>query len=155
MSRSKLITAASLFVLVTIGVVIGIAQSHKGGATPHGSGNPIADHHAKMIEHLTEGAGLSAEQKTKVQQIVNDAKPRFEDIHTRLAAAHKESMESGTNGVYDEARAQASASRQAELVKQGFLEFEKMKAAIFATFTEEQRAQAKKMIGAMAANFNH
>jgi Spy/CpxP family protein refolding chaperone len=154
MSRSKLITA-SLFVLVTIGVVIGIAQSHKGGATQHGSGNSIADHHAKMIEHLTKAVGLSPEQKTKVDKIIADASPRFAEIHTRLAAAHKESMETGTSGVYDEARAQASASRQAEIVKQGFLEFEKMKASIFATLTEEQRGQAKKMISEMADQVAH
>jgi Spy/CpxP family protein refolding chaperone len=155
MSRSKLITLVSLILLVTIGVAVAIAQSHKSGGGTHGNDKSADDHHAKLIKHFTEELGLSAEQKTKVEQIVAESAPRFNDIHARMAAAHKESMESGTNGVYDEARAQAAASRQADIVKQGFLEFEKMKAAIFATLTEEQRGKAKKIFGEMAANFGH
>lgn len=152
MSRNRLIVAGSIVLLVSIGVVVVVAQSHPGRIGMHGG---KANHHEKMVEHLTDRLNLSDEQKTKVEQIVADAKPRFTEIHTRLATAHKESMDLGISGVYDNARAEAAATRQADIIKQALIEMEKTKAAIFAVLTEEQRGQARKLMGDMVESFIH
>ena len=52
---------------------------------PHGSG-PGLKHMGNPLEHLSEALNLTSEQKTKVQPIIDQAKPQ-------IAAIHQEAME--------------------------------------------------------------
>jgi len=51
----------------------------------HGRG-PKHEHMGNPLEHLSESLNLTAEQKTKVQPIIDQAKPQ-------IAAIHQEAME--------------------------------------------------------------
>ena len=63
---------------------------HGAGSKYHHKGNPL--------EHLSESLNLTAEQKTKVQPIIDQAKPQ-------IAAIHQEAMEK-MKGIMESAGAQ-------------------------------------------------
>ena len=60
----------------------------------HGSG---PNHHRMMgnpLEHLSESLNLTADQKTRVQPIIDQAKPQIAAIHQEAMAKMKAIMES-------------------------------------------------------------
>lgn len=150
----KLNIAIAVVAIATVGAFIAVAQmSHKGGFGHHSKG--FANHHEQMLDHVSEKLKLTDGQKTQAKQILADSKPRFQPLHDRLKETHKESMELGANGVFDERKSQELAARQAEIVKQLLVEKERTKAAIFAVLTPEQREQAKQMMNDFVENFDH
>lgn len=63
-------------------------------ANEHGPGGP---HHQSMgnpLEHLSESLNLTADQKAKVQPIVDQAKPQIAAIHQEAMEKMKAIMES-------------------------------------------------------------
>lgn len=149
----KSIIAISVGALLTIGAIIAFAQvSHKGSFFQHHE--DFVKHHEQMIDHISEKLKLTEQQKTQAKQILADAKPRFQPLMERLRKTHR-TTDLGTNGIFDEQKAQELAARQAEIVKQLLVEKEKTKAALFAVLTSEQREQAKQMFSEFVENFNH
>lgn len=145
--------AISVGALLAVGAIIAFAQvSHKGGFFPHHE--DFVKQHEQMIDHISEKLKLSDQQKTQAKQILADAKPRFQPLMERLRETHR-TTDLGTNGVFDEQKAQELAARQAEIVKQLLVEKERTKAALFAVLTPEQREQAKQMLNEFVENFQH
>lgn len=145
--------AISVGALLTIGAIIAFAQaSHKGGFFQHHE--DFVKHQEQMIDHISEKLKLSEQQKTQEKQILADAKPRFQPLMERLRETHR-TTDLGSNGIFDEQKAQELAARQAEIVKQLLVEKEKTKAALFAVLNSEQREQAKQMLNEFVENFQH
>lgn len=150
----KLKIAAAVAAIAVVGAIVAVAQmSHKGGFGQHFAG--LMNHHEQFIDHVSSELKLSDAQKTQAKQIFADAKPRFEPLHDRLKETHKDSMNLGANGVFDEQKSQEVAARQAEIIKELLVEKERTKAALFAVLTPEQREQAKQMMNDMVENFAH
>jgi Spy/CpxP family protein refolding chaperone len=61
-------------------------DEHGAGPNHHYMGNPL--------EHLSESLNLTAEQKTKVQPIIDQAKPQIAAIHQEAMEKMKAIMES-------------------------------------------------------------
>ncbi len=155
MKKMKSITIAAAIVAVsTIGVIIAVAQmSHKGGFGQHFEG--LMNHHEQIIDHLSNKLKLTDAQKTQAKQILADSKPRFKPLLEQLKETHRTSMNLGSDGVFDEQKAQEVAARQAAIVKQLIVEKEKTKAALFAVLTSGQREQAKQIMNDSVENLNH
>ena len=150
----KITIVSAVVAAVTVGAIIVVAQvSHRGKFANHFQG--FADHHEKIVEHLSTELKMTDAQVTQAKQIIADAKPRFEPLFERLKEAHKASGDLGVNGSFDERKAQESAARQAEVVKQIVFEMERTKAALFAVLTPEQREQAKRVMNDFVEKFNH
>jgi Spy/CpxP family protein refolding chaperone len=155
MKKMKIATiVAAVAVVSIVGAIIAFGQvSHKSGFGNHFAG--LMGHDEQMIDHLSDKLKLSGQQKTQAKQILADSKPRFQPLFERLKETHKESMELGSNGVFDERKSQEFAGKQAEIIKQILVEKEKTKAAIFAVLTPEQREQAKQMMNEFVEKFDH
>lgn len=151
----KIVILAAVLVLGSVGAIIAFAQmSHKGGPVQHFSGG-IADQHEKMIEHVASELKFTDQQKSQLTQVMAEAKTRFAPIHSQLKETHTGSRDVGTNGVFDEKQATELATRRAEIIRQGLIEMERTKAAVFAIMTADQKEQAKKMIDQMIEGFVH
>ena len=84
--------------LITLMAACGLAL---GGLTylranePDGNGPcPKVNHRGNPLEHLSESLNLTAEQKTKVQPIIDQAKPQIAAIHQEAMEKMKAIMES-------------------------------------------------------------
>lgn len=149
----KITIAATIVAALTIGTIVVIAQiSHKGGFGNHFG---AANHHEKIIVHLSDKLKLNDAQKTQAKQVLADSKPRFEPLLKQLKESHHATMNLGSDGVFDEQKAREAATRQAEIIKQILVEKEKTKAALFAVLTNEQREQAKQLLSDFVENFDH
>lgn len=150
----KITIAVAVVAVATVGAIIAVAQmSHQGSINQHFAS--FVNHHEQMFDHISEKLKLTGEQKTQAKQIFADAKTRFEPLHDKLKETHKDSMNLGANGVFDEQKSQEVAVRQAEIIKQILVEKERTKAALFAILTPEQREQAKQLMNDMVENFAH
>lgn len=152
MKRIPMVT--TVLAVAVIGTIIAVAQiGHMGGPQHDFAG--FANHHEKMIEHMADKLKFTDQQKAQAKQLVADAKTRFGPVQDRLKESHRSTTDLGTNGVFDEQKAQEVATRQAEIIKQALAEKERTKAALFAIMTAEQRVQAKEMMSHLTENFGH
>jgi len=150
----KTTIAAAIVAALTIGTIIAVAQmSHKGGFGQHFEG--FTNHHEKFIDHVSDKLKLTDAQKTQAKQILADSKPRFQPLLEQLKETHRTSVNLGSDGVFDEQKAQEVAARQAAIVKHLIVEKEKTKAALFAVLTSGQREQAKQIMNDFVENFDH
>ena len=150
----KIKIAAAIAAVAVVGVIVAVAQmSHKGGFGQHHK--DLMNHHEQIIDRISSELNLSAEQKTQAKQILADAKPRFEPLHSKLKETHQECLTAGADGVFDEQKSQEIAARQAEIIKQLLVEKDRTKAALFAVLTPEQRNRAKQMMNDFVENFDH
>ena len=112
-----------------------------------------------LVEKISKELGLSEEQKTQAEQILNDSKTRVQPLIEQIKQNHKLSKELGTDGNFDEQKVNQIADQQSETMKQLFVEREKTKAELFALLTPEQREKAKQMLesfaGKMKGRFGH
>lgn len=150
----KITITIAVLALGAVAAIFAFAQMHKGGPMQHISGG-VAGHHEKMVEHIASELKFTDEQKSQTKKVMADAKTRFAPIHAQLKETHTTSRDLGTNGVFDEKQAGELAARRAEIIKQGLIEMERTKAAIFAIMTADQKVQAKKMIDHMMESFEH
>ena len=81
----KLITLMTAGGLALAGLTYLQAQDPSAATHEHGPG-PKHHHMENPLEHLSESLNLTAEQKAKVQPIIDQAKPQ-------IAAIHQEAME--------------------------------------------------------------
>ena len=115
----------------------------------------FTNHHEKFIDHISDKLKLTDTQKTQAKQIIADSKPRFQPLLEQLKETHRTSMNLGSDGVFDEQKAQEVAARQAAIVKQLIVEKDKTKAALFAVLTSGQREQAKQIMNDFVENLDH
>ena len=152
MKKIKII--AGIAAVAVVGAIVAVAQmSHKGGFFQQ-QHQDFAKQHEQMFDHISEKLKLSDEQKTQAKQILADAQPRFQPLMEQLRETHR-TTDLGTNGVFDERKAQELAARQAEIVKQLLVEKERTKAALFDVLTPDQREQAKQMLNDFVESFQH
>jgi Spy/CpxP family protein refolding chaperone len=154
MKKITIVSAVVAAAAAAVGAIIVVAQvSHRGKFGNHFQG--FAEHHEKIVEHLATELKMTGAQATQAKRIIADAKPRFDPLLERLKQAHKASGDLGVNSNFDEQKAQESAARQAEVVKQIVVEMERTKAALFAVLMPEQREQAKRVMNDFVENINH
>lgn len=151
MKKMKILVA--VVAVAVVGTIVAFAQmSHKDGFGHHQQGSM---NHEQFLDHISSALKLSDQQKSQAKQVLADAKPRVEPLHDRLKENHQEAMNLSASGVFDEQKAQQIAARQAEVVKQLFVEKARTHAALFAILPPEQREQAKQMMNEMGESFQH
>jgi Spy/CpxP family protein refolding chaperone len=99
-----------------------------------------------IFNRVSMKLNLSAEQKAQAKSIMETTRSRVQPLVDQLKVNREEVKNLGTDGIYNEQRANQLADMQSTLVKQVFIEKEKSKAAFFAILTPDQRQQAKTMI---------
>jgi Spy/CpxP family protein refolding chaperone len=90
----------NLLTVIAIGAIAagGFAWAQGGPGGPHGGGGPGGwhGHEGGPLDHLTETLNLTPDQKTKVQPIIDQAKPQMKAIHEEAMQKAKAVMDATT-----------------------------------------------------------
>ncbi|MDQ3798011.1 MAG: Spy/CpxP family protein refolding chaperone [Acidobacteriota bacterium] len=138
----KYTIAILVFAVVTIGVVFAFAQKRDGSGARgerHFGPPPF------VLEKIASELDLSDEQRAQVKQILEAEKAKIQTLTEAARGTHDQLKDLGTDGVFNEEQVNRLAAEQSETMRQLIIEKERVKAAIFAVLTPEQRAKASEM----------
>jgi Spy/CpxP family protein refolding chaperone len=90
--KTKLIALTGALALSLVPLTIVNAQDQHPGPGKHRHGGPGKGHHV-MLERLGEDLNLTADQKAKVQPIVDQARPQIRAIHEEAMQKTKAIMD--------------------------------------------------------------
>jgi len=102
----------NLLTVIAIGAIAagGFAWAQSGPGGPHGQGG-WHGHEGGPLDHLSESLNLTADQKAKVQPIIDQAKPQMKAIHEEAMQKAKAVMDATTSQI----RPILTADQQAKL----------------------------------------
>ncbi|HEX9960489.1 MAG TPA: Spy/CpxP family protein refolding chaperone [Pyrinomonadaceae bacterium] len=137
----KYIIAILVFAAAATGVGFAFAQKRDGvGRGERHFGAPLF-----ALEKIAGELDLSAEQRAQIKQILETEKTKIQTLSETARSTHEQLKDLGTNGVFNEEQVNGLAAQQAETTRQLIVEKERVKAAIFAVLTPEQRAKAAEL----------
>lgn len=137
----KIVIAIIAVAVVVTGAIFVVAQKRANAGGGHGFGHGRGD---KMGMAL-RGLDLTDDQKAKVKEIMEANKAGFEPTMQAMKENRGKIRGLGTDGNFDEARVEALAKEQGDLVAKMIVQKEGVKAQIFAILTDEQKAKAAEM----------
>jgi len=133
-----------------LALVAGIAVAEEqGGAGPmhHGMrgmhGHMMGDHGLGMMLHQLN---LTEDQKTQVKKIFEAEKPAMQPLHQQEFQAHQQMMQLITSGNFDQAKATAIATQEAQTHIQMEVEHAKIHAQIYQLLDSTQKAKVADMM---------
>jgi Spy/CpxP family protein refolding chaperone len=136
--KSRILTTA-LFAVVAAGLVAGIAfaQSEGGSMRHHG--------HGMMMEH---GMGLplhelnlTDDQRAQIKQIFQNEKANIKPLRQQEMQSHQQLMQLITSGSFDQAKATAIATQEAQTHIQMQVEHAKIGSQIYQLLSSDQKAK--------------
>jgi periplasmic protein CpxP/Spy len=146
----KGVIAIIVLVVVVAGSIFVIAQkAHRGD---HGQFGAMGGHRGMMGMAL-RGLNLTDDQKAKVKDILSANRGNVEPLMQQARDNRKQLAALGTDGNFDQAKVEALASQQADIMSKMIVNREKVKAQIFAILTDEQKAKAAEMRQKMEQRF--
>jgi len=126
--RSKMSIAALVIVLVT---GIAIAQSHGG---PHRGGDFWG---GQMMDYLD----LTDAQRTQIKQIFTNQKPAMKPLFAQERESRQQMMQLIQSGSFDQAKAQAIATQEAQVHAQIEVQHALMASQAYQVLTADQKAK--------------
>lgn len=141
--RNRIATLIGIAVLIAGGVIFAAAQRGPGDGGPPPP--PPPHFGVPSIEHLTRELNLTDAQATELKAFLDTERPTIEGLTKKLEEAHKQLEESTANGHFDEAQVRALANQQSQTMADLIVEQERVKAKIYNTLTQEQRAKVEEM----------
>jgi periplasmic protein CpxP/Spy len=138
----------ALYSVLGLALVAGIAfAEQQGGPMHHGmrgmhrgfGGDPGM---AMMLHRLN----LTEDQKAQVKKIFEAEKPTMQPLHQQEFQAHQQMMQLITSGNFDQAKATAIATQEAQTHIQMEVEHAKIHAQIYQLLDSTQKAQVADMI---------
>ncbi len=107
----------------------------------------------RMLPRLAEELGLSEEQLQEIQAVVDEERPRIEELAAELRALHETRRETHDPAVFDEGEVRAFAQQQFLVQVELMVVVERTRAAALQVLTEEQRQQLEEMRGEIGTRF--
>jgi protein CpxP len=144
--KSKIAKFAA-FGALAVALVAGVALAEANG----GPGMRHGMHHGMMggdmglgmfLHHLN----LTEEQHAQVKQIMQNEHPTFKPLMQQEGQLHQQMLQLVTSGNFDQAKASAIASQEAQVHMQMQLEHMKIASQIYALLDSNQKAQVGDMI---------
>lgn len=144
MSKKQItITALALTLLALPIVVAAGGPFHKDG--PGGPGGGFFGGHGPgfegFLDHAACRLGLTEEQQTQIQAIIDESQPQMEALREQAAEARDAWHETFDPAVFDEAAAAAFAQSQSDLHAQMMVLGMRTHSQIWLVLTPEQREQ--------------
>jgi periplasmic protein CpxP/Spy len=144
--KSKFVKTA-LYSVLGLALVAGIAfAEQEGGPMHHGmrgmhrsGGDPGM---AMMLHRLN----LTEDQKAQVKKIFEAEKPTMQPLHQQEFQAHQQMMQLITSGDFDQAKATAIATQEAQTHIQMEVEHAKIHAQIYQLLDSTQKAKVADMM---------
>ncbi len=139
--------------LVTLFLAIGTVIAF-GGITHGGffAGNR-EEFRQRLFERVSKELNLSEDQRIHAKTILEETKTRIEPLMATLKQNRESAKALGTDGVYDQQKAEELANAQGDTMKRLFLEKEKTKALLFALLDRDQREKTKGMLDKFGGRF--
>lgn len=117
---------------------------HRGdGPGMGGHGGPDVMGLAMHLLHLGETLGLSDQQKTDIEAILDTARPEFEALQEQMESAREEWRDNLDPAVFDETAARNFAESQAAVHVNLMVLGMKTRAQVFNVLTPEQQEQLR------------
>lgn len=130
-----------------------------GGSWGHGpqGGDNGFDHGLgfmeRMLPRLAEELGLTDEQLQEIQAIVDNERPKIEELSAKMRALHETRRESHDPAVFDEGEVRSFAAELAPIQADLMVVGEEARAKALQVLTEEQRQQLEEMRGNISKRF--
>jgi Spy/CpxP family protein refolding chaperone len=142
--KSRIIKTA-LFAVMAAGLIAGIAFAQKAGGTMHrhmhgdfmggpGFGLPLRQ------------LNLTDDQRAQIKQIFQAEKPNMKPLMQGEMQAHQQFIQLVTSGSFDQTKATAIATQEAQTHVQMQVEHAKIAAQIYQLLNSEQKAKVADMI---------
>ena len=144
--RSLLIMAAAGLALAA---GLAVAQNQSGEDAPmHGSMHRGMHGHmgGPEFQMFLHKLNLSDDQKAQVKQIFQTERPTLKPLMQQEAQAHLQMMQLVSSGNFDQAKATAIASQEAQTHIQVEVEHAKIHSQIYQLLNSEQKAKVAEMI---------
>lgn len=106
---------------------------------------PVGHGHRGGIEKALRGLDLTAEQKSKVKEIMETSRASIQPLMEQSRANHERMRGLGSDGNFDQAQIETIAADQGRIAAKMIVEKGRIKAQIFAILTDEQKAKAETM----------
>jgi len=94
-----------------------------------------------MMGMMSDVLDLTDAQQAQIKQIFDNAKPSMEPLWQQEHASHKAMMQLITSGSFDQAKAQAIASQEAQIHQQMELQHAQLAAQAYQVLTPEQKTK--------------
>ena len=142
--RSILVVAAA-----GLALAVGIAFAQNEGEAMH------RGMHGGMHEHMMGGGefgmflhqlNLTDDQKAQIKQIFQNEKPNMKPLMQQEAQAHLQMMQLVTSGSFDQSKATAIASQEAQTHIQVEVEHAKIHSQIYNLLNSDQKAKVAELI---------
>ena len=133
----KIILGIIAVVVLAGGAIFVVAQKAR-----HFGGSGRGEHALGMA---LRGLNLTEEEKAKVKEIMEASSSNVEPLIRQMRDNHKTIADLGTNGAFDQAKVEAAATEQGNIMAKLIVEKEKTKAQVFALLTDDQKAKAAEM----------
>jgi Spy/CpxP family protein refolding chaperone len=155
-AQNIILAIAAAVVIAAPGAVLAQGPPGGGGAWGHGphgggfDGGPgdglgIFD---RMLPRLADSLGLTDDQLTRIQTILDDARPEIEDLAAQLRAGREAYREAHDDPAsFDEGAFRSHAAEQAQIRIDLMVLTHSTRAKAFAVLTPEQLAQLEEMRG--------
>jgi Spy/CpxP family protein refolding chaperone len=96
-------------------------------------------------ERMAAELGLTDQQKTQIQQILQNEKANVQPLREQLRNQHQQMLAATRGGAFDEPQVRTIANQQAQTQANLMVEREKVKAEIYKVLTPDQRAKADQL----------
>jgi Spy/CpxP family protein refolding chaperone len=100
-----------------------------------------------FLERMGDSLGLTDEQRTQIETILNEGQPAIEDLRIQMDEAREAFFASYDPTQFNEAAIRAFAESQAALHTEMMVARERLHSQVLSVLTAEQREQLKEMRG--------
>ena len=97
------------------------------------------------VSHLTRRLDLTDTQQQQVKSLMEAQKPVVQPLFQQLMAQHQQMVAATQNGQFDQAKVQAIASQQAQVIANLIVVKEQTHSRIYALLTPDQRTKFDQM----------
>lgn len=137
--KKVIIGIIAVAVLATGALFVVAQRAGRNGA------NHFGGHRGGMYGMALRGLDLTDDQKAKVKEVMDSTRGTVQPLMEQLRTNRQNQATVGTDGAFDEAKAQAFANEQSALMAKVIVERERAKAQVFGLLTDEQKAKAAEM----------
>lgn len=107
--------------------------------------NHFGGHRGAGFGMALRGLDLTDDQKAKVKEIMDTTRGTIQPLMEQMRTNRQNQATVGTDGTFDEAKAQAFANEQSAIMAKVIVERERAKAQVFGLLTDEQKAKAAEL----------
>jgi Spy/CpxP family protein refolding chaperone len=143
--RSKMSIAALAIVLVT---GIAVAQGHGG---PRGGGDFFG---GPMLGFFSDYLDLTTAQQAQIKQIITSGKPALEPLFTQERQSHQQMMQLIESGSFDQAKAQAIATQEAQVHAQLEVQHALIASEAYQVLTADQKTKLAQFMAKREQRFD-